>query len=265
MTSNESMRDRVANWLVEQGYPLEMRVASALRRSEFWVRQSTHYIDPETGKSREIDVIATEAEPLGMAEIHFVVECKATSKPWVLFTSPHTLNNFNHLFALGISSDGARGTLAQKIEALAAELPWFRKDGRVGYNLTEAFTTGGDNAYSAAIGAVKACMFLLQSTERSHTPPLIFTFPAIVIQSPLVECFLDESGKMSVAEIDQGWLFFNTWIPGFSGTCLRVVSQAALERFSSEIRGMKNSLQRLIAPDVEREWQAFKKEFQYPK
>ena len=108
-------------------------------------------------------------------------------------------------------------------------------------------------------------MFLLQSTVRSHTPPLIFTFPAIVIQSQLVECSLDEIGEMSVKEIDQGWLFFSTWIPGFSGTCIRVVSQGGLENFSSEVRDMKNSLEKLIAPDVDREWQTFNGEFQYPK
>ena len=50
------MIPKVRNWLETQGYTLEMRAASAFRAIGFDVRQSSHYDDPETGKSREIDV-----------------------------------------------------------------------------------------------------------------------------------------------------------------------------------------------------------------
>ncbi len=255
MASNESLHEKVSQWLAQQGYPLEMQVAAALRRIDLSVRQATHYVDSESGKSREIDVIATDAEPLGMAEIHFVVECKASSKPWILFTSRHTLHDYNHLFALGICSDGARSALIQKVEDLGAALPWFRKDGRVGYNLTEAFTGGADNAYGTATAAVKACLFLLQP-KAGYTPPLIFTFPAIVIESPLFECFLDDSGTVSLTQVEQGWLFFDVRLPEFKGTCVKVVSQSGLSQYCTEVRSMKDSLCAVIAPNVEQEWRA---------
>jgi len=126
MTNNEPPHDRVAKWLGSQGYPLEMRVASALRQIGLWVRQSTHYVDEDTGKSREIDVLGTHAEQLGVAEIHFVVECKASTKPWVLLTSKHTLDSFNRFLALGIISHRARELLSEKVPS--SSLRWFRKD-----------------------------------------------------------------------------------------------------------------------------------------
>ena len=50
------LEKRVADWLKTQGYPLEMRVASALREVGFDVSQSEYYNDPDTQTSREIDV-----------------------------------------------------------------------------------------------------------------------------------------------------------------------------------------------------------------
>jgi hypothetical protein len=241
-----------------------MRVAAAFRQTDLWTRQSTHYIDSETGKSREIDVIGTQAEPLGMAEIHFVTECKAATKPWVLFTSPHTLDNFNRLFALGIFSEEAGAALSAKIQDLPQSLVWFKKNGRIGYNLTEAFSNRADVAYGAANAVVKACLFLLRGNNRLHKPPLIFTFPAIIIEAPLYECFLGDDGQLNVAEIDQGWLFVDTQTPRPVSTCIRVIPLAALRGFATEIRDMTDSLQTLIADDVHRKWREVQEERNYP-
>ena len=83
MHSDKPLLPNLYEWLQKQGYPLEMEVASALRKKGLWVRQASYYKDPESDKSREIDVICTEAEVLGMAALHFVVECKASKKPVV--------------------------------------------------------------------------------------------------------------------------------------------------------------------------------------
>jgi hypothetical protein len=143
------------------------------------------------------------------------------------------------------------------------------KDGRIGYNLTEAFdkataarnpraTVGPNHAYEAAVSAVKASLFLHESTQGLFKPPLLFAFPSIVVDAPLFECFLGEDGKPEVAEINQGWLFLDAKIPNFFGTCIRVVSASALEQFSSEANETRRCLWRLIADDVQRWWQQFR-------
>ncbi len=98
-----SLHDKVINWIEEQGYPLEMRVASLFRQHEkFDVRQGWHYADIQTVTSREIDVAVTGSEPYGYFAVHFAIECKASAKPWVLFTSKHTTANYNRLSAFGV-------------------------------------------------------------------------------------------------------------------------------------------------------------------
>ena len=40
-----------------------MKTAAAFRAAGFEVRQSSYYIDQETGKGREIDVLAMDPDP----------------------------------------------------------------------------------------------------------------------------------------------------------------------------------------------------------
>jgi hypothetical protein len=260
MTSDDSKEElpkRVKDWLEHQGYPLEMRVASALRRRKLWVRQSTHYIDQESGKSREIDVVAVHEDNFGVAEAHFIIECKASNKPWVLFTSHHTMNNFNRTMALGVFSQKARASISNRFTDAVHVLKWLNKDGRVGYNLTSAFTTGEDTAFGAASTVVKACLASVKAAQTSAATSLVFAFPAIVIGAPLLECYLDDDAELRVSQIEQGWLFFDTRIAGFHGTCIRVVSQNALDQYAADVRDMDQTLFEFIAPDIKNEWEAF--------
>jgi hypothetical protein len=123
------MFDDVRKWLNGQGYPLEMRTASAFRQAGFEVRQSTLYRDPETGKSREVDTLAIDPDVLGILRISFVVECKATTKPWILLCSQNTLDGYNRLFAFAVTSHHARAALVAQFERLSEKLPWLRKEG----------------------------------------------------------------------------------------------------------------------------------------
>jgi hypothetical protein len=76
------MMPKVKEWLEKQGFLLEMKTAAAFRDAGFEVRQSSHYVDPDTGKSREIDVLARDPDFLGIVDIQFTIECKASKKPW---------------------------------------------------------------------------------------------------------------------------------------------------------------------------------------
>jgi hypothetical protein len=57
----------VKKWLVESDYPLlrEMEVAARFRRGGFGVSQSDFYVDPDTEKPREIDVVAEMMDLVG--------------------------------------------------------------------------------------------------------------------------------------------------------------------------------------------------------
>jgi hypothetical protein len=85
-----------------------MQTAAAFRAGGFEVRQSSHYVDPESGKGREIDVVALHPDVYGAVEIAFIAECKTSKTPWCLLSSQDTLANYNRLNAFGVLTDKAR-------------------------------------------------------------------------------------------------------------------------------------------------------------
>jgi hypothetical protein len=86
--------DALRTWLHRSGYPLEFRVAAAFREAGFTVYQGVHYPaeNPEAVGARDIDVLAvreefTQKHPMTRSSVIFVVECKTSPVPWVLFRS----------------------------------------------------------------------------------------------------------------------------------------------------------------------------------
>jgi hypothetical protein len=262
MDSEKSLEDKILDWLESQGYPLEMRVASSLTKANFWVRQSQYYLDPETNVSREIDVIATKTDILGFLEIDFLIECKTSSKPWLLFTSEETLNNYNRLFAFGVLSNAAKKVLVDHMfdsitkelfEEQIFSLPWFKKEGRVAYGMTQAFTSGSDVAYKASINTLKAALSrkIEIENERSRQYPLLFAFPVIVVEGQLFECYLNQNASIAVQEVEQSFFHFPTNIVGNVGTCIRVISAASMQNFCHDASELSERIMDLLKEDIE--------------
>ena len=128
------MIHKIKDWLEGQGFSLEMQAASAFRAAGFEVRQSSYYSDSETGKGREIDVVARDPDTLGVVDITFIVECKSTKKPWVILCSPDVLAGYNRLFAFGVLSEKAIRFMAENMTNLVTRIDWLQKDGLVGYS-----------------------------------------------------------------------------------------------------------------------------------
>jgi len=228
------MIPKVRAWLDTQGYLLEMRTASAFRAAGFDVRQSSHYVDPETGKSREVDVIALDPDVVGIINISFIVECKSSNKPWVLLCSPDTLDGYNRIFAFSVVSDKARKALAGRMSQLLDRIPWLRKSGLIGYSVRQALSDA-DIAYAAAVSAAKACDVLTHGVASSYKP-YAFAFPVIVIGGPLIRCSLAENGDVQLEEVEEGEFLFAAYLPKYFGTCIRVVTSARLTAFAVEAK-----------------------------
>ena len=229
------MIEKVRDWLKMQGYPLEMRTASAFRRAGFEIRQSSYYLDPETGNPREIDVLAMDPDFLGVVGISFVVECKATKGPWVLLCSTDVIG-FNRLFAFAVTSKDGRAALSDHFEELHKKLAWLRKDDLTGYAIRQAFSQN-DVAYAAAMGVAKAS----DNHVREFARKFGFAFPVIVIDGPLIRCSLDENDQVHLEETDQGEFLFHGATKGIS-TCIRVVTAASLPAFAMEAKQVADQL-----------------------
>src|SRR5215831_7663727 len=57
-TQGDDLTAKVRNWLNGQGAPFEMLTARSFAQSGTHVQQGRYLIDPDTGKSREVDVVA---------------------------------------------------------------------------------------------------------------------------------------------------------------------------------------------------------------
>ena len=84
-------RNEIRDALLRSGYLLESRVESRLREHWGYVETNASYQDPETGKSRELDVYSMAAVKAGPEDFDFVfpvlvIECVNNLQPIALLT-----------------------------------------------------------------------------------------------------------------------------------------------------------------------------------
>jgi len=77
--------------LLRSGYLLESRVASKLRRQWGYVEANPTYVDPDTGKSREFDLLALSVRRAGPNELDLIfamllAECINNPQPVIIMT-----------------------------------------------------------------------------------------------------------------------------------------------------------------------------------
>lgn len=270
MSSEEDLKQKLSRWLSENGYPLEMRVAEAARKhTRFEIRQGWHYVDPESSSSREIDIVCTASEPRGFAEINFVIECKATTKPWIIFSSEDAAASYNRLNTFGMFTKNAHSAIASHIfpsdletpfdEELAKSIPWFWKEGLIGYAITQTFDGNKDVPYKASLSAVKAGIWLLSNSlwQSAKHRTYAASFPIIVTTSPLFECTLDSNGLPVLNRTNHGHLFFKQHINEFHATSISVVTEEQLELFMQECQTVADKLFKAMSGAMEEDWEIF--------
>lgn len=246
-----SMILQVRQWLEKQGFSLEMRAASAFRALNFEVRQSSYYSEAWTGHTREMDVEATCASPLGLVDVRFFVECKSSGKPWVSLCSRDTLTNYNRILAFGALSKQSQKifTDENRFPNLLQNFSWLKKNGVVAaYSLRQAFSGDVDTVYAAAMSVCNACESHVTDT-RTKSKYLNFAFPVIVVDTPLIRCVLNAKGEIALDEVEQGEFLFT----GHQlRTCIRVVTLAHLPAFAREAKEVAWQLQRELNSDEKR-------------
>ncbi len=76
-----TLKEKVENWIAQEGYPLEFQTAHVFRNSGFWVLQGHYVKDEKNNQVREIDVLAISDKDLNgiLLRIEHIIECK-----WIL-------------------------------------------------------------------------------------------------------------------------------------------------------------------------------------
>ncbi len=229
-----------------------MVVSKEFQNHNFEVRQSHYYEDFQTKEHREIDILATSSDFLGYAEVSFLIECKISKKPWILFTSDNTISGYNRLFALGITSEKARDVLVQDKSENLFKSALFKKSGRIAYGATVAFTNGQDTAYKASMSAIKAAVG--RKNELSSSSRVFnVTFPVIVVDCPLFECYLSETNEVIVEEISESYLFYHNHLDKEPATCIKVLQVDCLESFCTEAAYYSKIFLDIFEPEIKKE------------
>ncbi len=245
--TDQSLIEKILSWLKTQGYATEMRVAKQLNMAGFDTLKSSFYDDPETGISREIDVIGRLNDDIGLLYVYAVIECKMSSKPWVVFTS--NKSGFNRIHAFSIMTNNARQHVLENLNEMK-EFEWFMKSGRVGYGITTAFTSNEDETFKAGMAATKAAISIVKKEAPASGNDLYhFLFPTVVLDGLLFESYLGEDGNPVVVEIDSVPLFFPVKIADYYGSTVQIVTANSFDRYCTELSTVYESLRKLLRLD----------------
>lgn len=255
---------KVRQWLNDQGAPLEMRCAHAFHASGAEVLQSGYYLSPQ-GKSREIDITAHLTtswfvQPRNGQELReprvsrmvldlcCVVECKSgplSQKPWIVFSSDRTLFPAKTRFHRLGTPCARRALVEASLDRETHELALFQLGQRIGYSLACAFKSETKNADTydpafSALSSVVAAAVSKAEPEQGDTkwPEYIsrLVFPVLVVDTPLVECWLDEAGEMQLQECERARILWRN--PAFdrSAVIVDVVHERALRTLIGEVK-----------------------------
>jgi hypothetical protein len=188
--------DDVRKWLARTGYPLESEVAEAFRARGLQVFQGIHYEADKADATgaREIDVLAFSEElvrgPMTRCAVLFVIECKSSSVPWVVFRGQSPANRLGAVGHLPMNA-------ITEVNLLAAvefgQEPWLlRLPEDVGFRLVALATKEPalgidrtrerDQAHATVKQVVSAAHGVLRG-DPSHLPTI--AVPVIVLGTRL--------------------------------------------------------------------------------
>ena len=209
----------VRNYLSRNGYPFEMLVAKEFKAAGFEIYQSVIYKDKETGKDREIDVVAYFIRYFKDIQFSFkvVIECKYAKTPWVMFTGENLGFSKLPIEAFYCSNFAGRKLL----EALSSVPTFglsdpFKIEKRMAYGLVETSGAADGNAQEQdkrnSYKAISTILNALAYEKDKPTTGKIFEIiiPVIAIKGKLFECYLDSSNTEFINEINEGQFLYKS-------------------------------------------------------
>ena len=208
---------KVRDWIEKQGYPLEMRAAKVFLDAGFSVIQSESYPDPETGKPREIDLssLMFDVRQTYSTVLSFAVECKSTkAKPWIVLCSTGEDSSIFSMAYHAASKPGRSVLWSLTWNSAAPALSIFQLSKRKGYGITAAFKErqmDQDAAFAACHSCTNAAAALVRSREGFAVPgypSCHVVLPLVVVDGPLFECYLDHSGEIAIAPVEESTLLW---------------------------------------------------------
>jgi hypothetical protein len=212
----DELKKKILADIQQTGFAAELVIGSKFIKREWIVTHGASYLDIDTGKSRELDIIAIKSKSDKSTDFHLVfhlnIQVKSSKRPWVIFSSPSGKTNVGWLISHAI------------FNFLPNEhLPYpqigqgLMRTGRIriGTAFHEAFKSPQESSqiYEAVVSACKATLsqklefegeFESESEEdKEKFYPNGMKFlrvfvPLVVIDGQLFEAFLDDNGDLQL-------------------------------------------------------------------
>ncbi|MGD0995952.1 MAG: hypothetical protein ABR909_10580 [Candidatus Bathyarchaeia archaeon] len=235
---NTELKGKIIDWLQKQGYPFEMSVARKFRTLGFNTMQSDYYKDIDTEVSREIDVTAYIQNEIDgvLIRTEFFIECKsARDKPWIILTSSDIhLADPARIVQRAASKLGQAFLKSVSRREDILKLPGFLIPNRAGYGLIQAFGDHVDVPYGAIMGAIKAAVAEVKAIDKSPTFSrriCLVSFPVVILDGSLYECYLNKDGEVIVEEAEIGTLLWRNPVVGMPHSIVNIVPMGYIDTF----------------------------------
>jgi hypothetical protein len=243
-----SLEGKVATWLREQGYPLEMEAAWLGKDVGFDVSQSDYYIDPESNQPREIDLALTLQTFRNRFNVEYslFIECKSSrEKPWLLFSTENYLvppykdkhslhpltvyhamiaNKLGHDLLLESMFNGNRENIYPRLDTALT----------LGYGVTQAFGQASDVPFKALMSSSKVALSYIKRFGEMEflSIPILLAVPVVVIDVPLLSVvYTPGSPDLDIREIDRGLLLWKHMVGGRSRIGIYIVQRSDFPSF----------------------------------
>jgi hypothetical protein len=225
----ENLSTKIAEWLNDTGYPLEMRTLRMLSGMEDWeIRANEYVVDVSTGASREIDLnlfcisLDNPWNPLPVdIEINVVIECKTTSSPWVVLRR-YARDDGNYPVATSgtplLDLEGPTSIHWRRTQPGANSDAFVRAAGNYfsrffpkyaepGYAIIDGLKkpNSRDGSYDAVRQAVSSCINVAAPAYTTHSRfAFYWFFPVVVTSARLFDASLDaHTNSLTVCEVER--------------------------------------------------------------
>lgn len=226
---DDTLKSKVLDWIEKAGFSLEMQAGNSFQGTRFDVNHSDVYEDPESGTSREIDLVAFASDSTKKFAMFLLVECKSCDKPWVVFKgqSQDYVGSPEWLYSMSQLALSAPTNMSEHVDAYYDALGLSAG----GHSLRLAFSGQNDIAYAASMNALKASI----ASASFLKDVIAICMPIIVVNSPIFEYEQFANGDFKITEVEESAVKFGAHLDQYRHALIRVTSIGNLPRLISKL------------------------------
>jgi hypothetical protein len=203
------LSNKLIDWINKTGYPLEIFAESLLARKDFKVINSHIYHDDENNIFRELDLFAIRTWNNNNCsiylEINLLIECKKSTKPFILINN-HSLKPDSYSLGALYGTDDLLNYLFLSGSPKNIPMPENYENGT---KLIQGFVDNDETIYKAMNTLIKSFNFTIKREnefEEDYKKDNVHSIciPILLIDAPFYALQLNQMLEIELSEIESG-------------------------------------------------------------